>query len=461
YDLYRIAVLGGTTQLLLKDIDTSVSFSPDAQRFIFGRSNDPEPGKALVISAKADGGDEKVLLKSDGIDSMFAPSLSPDGSIIIGVQPIPKKDALSRMSSIDPRSGEQKLLFQTNTERLLDLSWLPNGKSLLTIYQSADNRFETEQIGLISYPDVKLSPLTADTNSYATLAVSSDGSTIASILIERDWNVYASVPGKDFSNVKQVTSGDFDNAVSWTSDGKLLWDPGPAVLSASPDSGYQNPIEVTREKDGIRNVAGCPGGRIITSRASVANKAINLWSSEADGSHLIQLTKGTFDTGQTCSPDGKWVYYYSADDRGVLRAPIDGGMPESLNTLIENVGLFDLSPDGKTLLLSTYDFKVRRPNITLFDLESKRAIRVLEYDPRHAGRLRFSPDGKMIVYAVRDHGVDNLWGYPLSGGAGKQLTNFASLQIRDYKWSPDGKSLALVRGESPTDLVLIQDTSKH
>jgi hypothetical protein len=67
----------------------------------------------------------------------------------------------------------------------------------------------------------------------------------------------------------------------------------------------------------------------------------------------------------------------------------------------------------------------------------------------------------MIVYAVRDHGVDNLWGYPLNGGPGKQLTNFTSLLIRDYKWSPDGKLLALVRGEEPTDLVLIQDTTKH
>ena len=461
YDLYRVPVLGGTPQQLLKDIDSSVSFSPDAQRFIFIRSNDPEPGKSLVIIAKADGSDEKVLVKTDMADAIFPANWSPDGSTIVGLHTVPSQRALSGILAIDPLTGKQKQLLQTNRERLLDFSWLPNGKSLVTLYQSADNRFETEQIGLVSYPDAKLRPVTADTNSYQTLSVSSDGSTIASILIEKEWDVYATVPGKDFSNVKQVTSGDFDNAVSWTSDGKLLWDSGPAVLSASPDSGYQNPTELTREKDGIVNVAGCPGGRLVTSRGSVADKAVSLWSSEADGSHLIKLTKGAFDVGQTCSPDGKWVYYYSADDRGVMRLPIDGGTPESLHVLIENAGLFDLSPDGKTLLLGTYDFNARKPNITLFDLESKKALRVLEYDPRHAGRLRFSPDGKMFVYAVREHGVDNLWGYPLTGGPGKQMTNFTSLQIHDYKWSPDGKSLALVRGESPTDLVLIQDTTKH
>ena len=35
YDLYRIPVLGGTPQLLIRDIDTNPSFSPDAKRLVF------------------------------------------------------------------------------------------------------------------------------------------------------------------------------------------------------------------------------------------------------------------------------------------------------------------------------------------------------------------------------------------------------------------------------------------
>jgi len=89
--------------------------------------------------------------------------------------------------------------------------------------------------------------------------------------------------------------------------------------------------------------------------------------------------------------------------------------------LAESTGLFDLSPDGKTLLVSTYDFKLRRPNITLFDVESKKSIRVLDYDPRHASRIRFSPDGKMMVYALREKGVDNLWGLSFERRSGKTI----------------------------------------
>ena len=35
YDLYRIPVLGGTPQLLVKDVDSNPSFSSDGQRFAF------------------------------------------------------------------------------------------------------------------------------------------------------------------------------------------------------------------------------------------------------------------------------------------------------------------------------------------------------------------------------------------------------------------------------------------
>jgi serine/threonine protein kinase len=73
-------------------------------------------------------------------------------------------------------------------------------------------------------------------------------------------------------------------------------------------------------------------------------------------------------------------------------------------------------------------------------------------------KFLFSPDGKGIVYPVREKGVDNLWLLPLDGGPGRQLTNFGSLKIYSYQWSPDGKSLALVRGDSPSDLVLIQNS---
>ena len=41
-----------------------------------------------------------------------------------------------------------------------------------------------------------------------------------------------------------------------------------------------------------------------------------------------------------------------------------------------------------------------------------------------------------------------------------KITNFSALKIYSYQWSQDGKNLALVRGESQSDLVLIHDSQK-
>src|SRR5262249_16083011 len=61
YDLYRVPVLGGTPQLMVKDIDTYPGFSPDGQHFVFARANDPEPGKYHVLIANADGSNERSI----------------------------------------------------------------------------------------------------------------------------------------------------------------------------------------------------------------------------------------------------------------------------------------------------------------------------------------------------------------------------------------------------------------
>ena len=58
---------------------------------------------------------------------------------------------------------------------------------------------------------------------------------------------------------------------------------------------------------------------------------------------------------------------------------------------------------------------------------------------------------------MRENGVDNIWRQPLNGSAGKWETTFSSEHIGQFRWSPDGKQLALVRGHTDSDVVLIRD----
>jgi hypothetical protein len=74
------------------------------------------------------------------------------------------------------------------------------------------------------------------------------------------------------------------------------------------------------------------------------------------------------------------------------------------------------------------------------------------------GVVRFTHDGKAVVYPFRDKEADNLWLQPLDGSPGKQITNFKSEQILDFHWSFDGSKLGMVRGHPDSDVVLLQES---
>src|SRR4029077_19370459 len=107
YDLYRIPVLGGTPQLLVKDIDTNPSFSHDGQHFVFLRANDPEPGKYHLIVANADGGDEKSIFSAPTANVGLDASWSPDGKVVASAIMDQTGNSLTSMIAIDPETGKR------------------------------------------------------------------------------------------------------------------------------------------------------------------------------------------------------------------------------------------------------------------------------------------------------------------------------------------------------------------
>ena len=461
YDLYRTPVLGGTPQLLVKDIDSNPSFSPDAQHFVFGRANDPEPGKDNVIVANADGTDEKTILVVPMAKPILDLSWSPDGKAIAGIQFDQTGQTFSAIVSIDPATGNQRFASRPPYMLLNDASWLPDGKAIAVTFATQETNFARRQIALISYPGGTMRPVTADTNDYSTLSLSSDGATIATIMRQSVSDLYLSAGQKpDYSDAKQVTSGDPISTVSWSKDGNLLRDHDRDVQVLDPDGGVKGAIASDKDSSAFQPY-GCSDGHIVISRGVLKPLAVNIWRAEANGAGLLRLTDGKNDEYPACSPDAKTVFYVDMVASAVMKVPIDGGKAERVSTgYIDTNSGFDIARNGKTAAIGTYDFKAQRPNISLVSLDSGQVLRTLEFDVRHSGVVRFTPDGKYIAYPVREKGVDNLWVQPLDGGIGHQFTNFNSLKIYSYQWSSDGKSLAFVRGDSPSDLVLIQDQKK-
>ena len=463
FDLYRIPVLGGTPQLLVKDIDTNPGFSPDGQHFVFARANDPEPGKYHVLIANADGGNERSIASGPMTSPIMSTSWAPDGKSIAGIAFQSIGGRTVAIVSIDPNTGAQKTISSPPSTAIDNVAWMPDGKSLAVTYSTMETRFARDQIGLINSSDGTLRPVTADANDYGAVSVSSDGKTIASVMRQSIRDLYVSAGEKtDYSDLKQISSGDPITFVSWANDGKLLTEQSGTARVIDTDGGIKSELAPGADA-GALQPHGCSDGGVVFTRAVPKTMTLNIWRSNPDGTGLVQVSDGKDDEFAACSADGKTVFYIDVGNRIFMKVPPGGKAEAVLKNVkepIENQAGFAIAGDGNTAVLGTYDFKAQKPNISLISLTSDQITRTFEYDPRHHGTLQFSPDGKGIIYPIRDKGVDNLWLQPLEVGSGHHLTNYTSLKIYSYQWSPDGKRLALVRGDTPSDLVLIQDANK-
>src|SRR5262249_45418154 len=184
----------------------------------------------------------------------------------------------------------------------------------------------------------------------------------------------------------------------------------------------------------------------------------HLWRMDANGTNPVELTKGQNDRAPICTRDGKWVYYTDQMDRQtVKRVPITGGPSETV--VNEPLSQFDLSPDGKWIASvevgeADHKLKIR------MDPTTGGTPTLNEADQRMTSGASFGQDGKYIVYGVREKGVDNLWAQTLDGTNRKQLTSFGKDLIFQYRYSLDGKQIAIERGSIEADAFLLRDTSK-
>src|SRR5215469_1458735 len=469
FDLYRTPVLGTTSQIVVHDVDTNLSFSPDGHRIVYARGQDPEVDKYHLISANIDGGQEKVLQSGPFLKMPYSPAWSPDGREIIYDIFQPDNRALGGLGAFDLGAGISRTLAHFDDKVVDEIKWLPDGHGLIAVYQ---NGFTGAQIGYVEYPKMVIRPITRDTNSYSTLTLSLDGKTVAtvqrkilqtlSITTGLDWHERSPNLVRRTQMIVGPSRVPY-MAFNWVSNTELLLSDPTGLGRIAKDSKDRTTII---GEPGIVSIAPCGTHYILLEWAfHQGSNTISIWRTDADGSNPVQLTKGRQDWAPICSGDLKWVYYFSGDTQQLRRVPLNGGESEPLakaeipdSTII---GLFGLSPDGRML---AYPVGVRErgtnQRIVLFNLTSETATqaRVLEAHQRISGRVQFTPDGKALTYPVRDKGVDDIWVQPLSGQPpGRKLTDFKSEQIADFHWSPDGKVLAVLRSDSDSDVVLIQE----
>jgi serine/threonine protein kinase/Tol biopolymer transport system component len=480
WELFRAPVLGGTPQKVVHDVDTGVTFSPDGHRMAYVRSNDPELGKVYFLTANLDGSEETVLRAADYSNSDVPRFLSwsPDGKRIASSAFI-LGDVLGAIRLLDIADKKTQTLATFKDELVHEILWLPGGKWLLAIYQEKGSNYGRSQVGFIPAAGGPMQPITRDTNAYWSLTLSADGKSAATVQVKisRTLDMLPGAGSPANVSVQPLAQAGDVQAVAWAADGKLLVSDGQSVRRMSADGAQQTTL-VSDPNGWILDIARC-GDRydVLSWGFHGGTSAVRIWRVNTDGSNPKQLSKGSFDFNPACSPDGKWVYYNGSGSHPLKRVLLDGGEPEIAPSSdvpnIYGIGAVAVSPDGKLLALEADVTAPNHPEIALsklalvnLDSSSQSAPRLLDIDSRISGgaggntftdTMSFTPDGRSVAYIVRDKGVDNVWTQPLDGSAGRQITNFTSENIAEFRWSPDGKTLAVARNHNISDVVLLQE----
>ena len=279
----------------------------------------------------------------------------------------------------------------------------------------------------------------------------------------------------------------------------------PAAPNAAPAAApaAKRPLRATdifRVRD-VRDPQISPDGKWVAYTVTIADSArdkndTDVWMASWDGKENVRITSSKDgENVPRWSPDGRYLSFISSRDGGkggqVWLLDRRGGEATRLTEIKGGVSAYDWSPDAtrlaliiedpddepssdsskakapKPIVLDRYHFKQdvqgylgnKRSHLYVFDVAAKKldTLTAGKYDETNPS---WSPDGKSIAF-VSDRSPDpdksiNTDIYVIDARPGAQMRRVTTFEGDDNNggsrlaWSPDGKSIAYVRGGSTT-----------
>jgi eukaryotic-like serine/threonine-protein kinase len=450
-DLFQVPALGGGPKQLVHDVSSNITFSPDGQSIAFCRYLESSNELALITTT-LDGARQRTLLKLQPpvVNILPRPAWSPDGKTIIIDSTDSTNNLRGSLVGVDPITGQQRS-FLTSDKLLSNPTWLPDGSGLLVLWSDKN---AIRQIGFVSYPSGIFRRITNDLNSYDDLSIAKDGSVVATVLLQ----------GRGIMRVSSVVRSEgtqesqFMSPVNrpwwnftWTKDGDLIIQQEPTLVKLR--RGGAVPVDFVTNIFAIVPDACEDGNHIVFQTPDTPG----IKRMDANGNNASQITSGSNDAFPACSPDGKWVYYHDAtkEHQNIMKVALEGGKPQVLSELAFT-GWLDLSPNGKLLAFEVST--ASGPKFAVVSADSGQTVGMIDPDKRFvSGHVRFTPDNRSIAYPVHEDRGYAIWQQPLDGSSGKLVTSFQPDYIANFRWSLDGRNLAVASTHAERDVALIRD----
>ncbi len=467
-DIYRIPILGGVPTKIVNQAQGSISVSPDGEKISFIRCPYLDEEYCSLWIADSDGKNEKKIVSRPRPIRIGTITIAPDGKTIAFAFGQSRNWANEfSLAEIDLESGVEREITPEKFFNIKSLAWLPDQRGLLlTARKPPDNNFRIWQV---STATGEIAPLTHDSDDYAALSLSRDGSVLVATKNRADFrlNVYqADTPA---SPPRVLTEA---STITFAPNGKMIFSSDMTgnreIWSINADGSEQR--QLTNDPAWDLFGAVSPDNKFIFFGSNRTGET-QVWRMNADGSNQLQITRKVGGFPHLVSPDGKWLYYMSAPERKLMRVPTNGGEEElvldkrsdnfAFSVLDKQTYSFALSPDASQVAFA--ELRDKRTVITIVSLIDKKTIKTFELpnEKTEIVQSAWSPDGKSLFYISPDDKRENylIWQQPLDGSMPVQVADLGPDEIREsraFAISPDGKSFAVIQGSWKHDAVLLR-----
>ena len=466
-ELYKMPVLGGVETALGIRADSRVTFSPDGKRMAYLRSEVEPSGLVTtrLYAANVDGSYEEFLNWEAG-DSVYqrgAPAWSPDGKVI-AFSIIEKESGKRFMKVIGVKLADRThfTLISPTWPNIRDVAWVPDGSAL--IINGRDKSAGAEpflQVWHVPLAGGEARKITNDLNNYFTISLSTDGNTLIALQWQTSSGLWIA-PAENPSAASSVTAGTLDRkdgqtGLSVAPDGRLIY--------VSDHSGKRDLWSINADGTELKQLTDAthadlypvvsPDGRyIVFQSCRSGSNTFNIWRVDADGRNRTQLTRGTYDSEPTFSPDGESVVYVANEEHlpRLRRVPIGGGEPVSVTEEFSQHPTF--SPDGKVLAYYRMNQKQRdQRHLVFIPAQGGAPIKTLPAPKNFGSVMQWAPAGDALWY--RDNTLTSIWSMPLDGTPPSPLVKLRDQTLSTFSLSQDGRRLAYSSGLQLSDVVLI------
>jgi WD40-like Beta Propeller Repeat len=157
-----------------------------------------------------------------------------------------------------------------------------------------------------------------------------------------------------------------------------------------------------------------------------------------------------------------WYLGQAADGSSyIFKIPLFGGAAVRVSDRVAISGPM-ISANGQHIAFQSTGKNGTIVAVNIVDgVESKSDLELAETFEPSVRLARWIPGQVAVAFVDIRTGVQNLWmKQPIAGAPEKQLTHFTSGDFYDFRYSPDGKFIAMSRGSNKSDAVRFTDTSK-